>query len=66
MGGQEGGGGRHQSVTRSRYGIVTMHRFHASSASQVLRGIGLAVLWGAIEFVALARSRWITRLHAGR
>ncbi|HET7835263.1 MULTISPECIES: hypothetical protein [unclassified Variovorax] len=43
-----------------------MRRNHSSSASRLLRGIGSALLWGAIEFVALARSRWMARLHAGR
>jgi hypothetical protein len=43
-----------------------MHRFHPGSGGQLVRGIGCAVLWGAIEFVALARSRWMARLHAGR
>jgi hypothetical protein len=67
MGGsQDGGRGGHQSVTHTRYGIVTMQRFHPRSAGRLLRGIGSAALWGAIEFVALARSRWMARLHAGR
>jgi len=43
-----------------------MQRFHPRSAGRLLRGIGSAALWGAIEFVALARLRWMARLHAGR
>jgi hypothetical protein len=43
-----------------------MQRFHPRSAGRLLRGIASAALWGAIEFVALARSRWMARLHAGR
>ncbi|WP_269475592.1 MULTISPECIES: hypothetical protein [unclassified Variovorax] len=30
----------------------------------LLRGLGSALLWGAVEFVALTRSRWAARLHA--
>ena len=30
-------------------------------ANYPLRGVGSAVRWGVIEFIALARSRWTTR-----
>jgi hypothetical protein len=39
--------------------------FRAPSG-HLFRGIGFALLWGAIEFVALARSRWTARWHAAR
>ncbi|MDP9902259.1 hypothetical protein [Variovorax ginsengisoli] len=37
-----------------------------ASTSQRARGIGCALLWGAFEFVALARRRWTLRHHSRR
>jgi hypothetical protein len=36
------------------------------STRHPFRGIGSALLWGVVEFVALARSRMATRLRHGR
>ena len=42
---------------------MTLSPFRISSG-HLLRGIGFALLWGAIELVAMARSRWTARRHA--
>ncbi|MDM0109016.1 hypothetical protein QTH97_29015 [Variovorax sp. J22R24] len=43
-----------------------MPRIFPASPSHPLRGVGSALLWGAIELVALARSRWASRSHSVR
>jgi hypothetical protein len=30
-----------------------------------LRGVGVALLWGLVELIALARSRWVQRRQLG-
>ncbi|MDM0078274.1 hypothetical protein QTH90_27980 [Variovorax sp. J2P1-59] len=43
-----------------------MPRILSTSPIHPFRGVGSALLWGAIELVALARSRWASRSHPGR
>jgi hypothetical protein len=43
-----------------------MTRLFRLSSGSLWRGIGLALLWGAAEFIALARSRWSARWHTPR
>ncbi len=38
-----------------------MHSPLRPLAGHPLRGVGTAMLWGLVEIVALARSRWATR-----
>ena len=50
----------HQPVTQALYG-GGMNSLLRPLAGHPLRGVGSAVLWGVVELVALARSRWTTR-----
>ncbi|MES2533240.1 MAG: hypothetical protein V4636_19510 [Pseudomonadota bacterium] len=63
--GQRSDAACHGDVMPAEYGAVMVPVLNPSTGHRV-RGIGCALLWGAFELVALARSRWSARLHAVR